>query len=45
VRGLLATGVSWHKGHNSQLQHRIATPGSLYSSVNAPESGRQASVL
>jgi hypothetical protein len=43
--GYLATGVSWQTGHNSQLQHRILTPGNLYSSVASPESVQQASVL
>jgi len=41
----LATGVSWRKGHNSQLQHRIVTLGTFYSSIDSPESGQQASVL
>jgi len=41
----LATGVSWHKGLNSQLLRRITTPGNLYSSVTSPESGQQESVV
>jgi hypothetical protein len=39
--GQLATGVRWHKGHNSQLQRRRITPGNLYSSIASPESGQQ----
>ena len=38
-------GLSWHKGRNSHLQHRIVKPGNLYSSIASPESSQQASVL
>jgi hypothetical protein len=41
----LATGVLWHKGHNSQLQGRIATPVNLYSSITPPETCQQVSVV
>jgi hypothetical protein len=44
--GSLVTGVSWHKGQNTLLKRRIATPaGNLHSSVTSPESGQRASVL
>jgi hypothetical protein len=38
----LATGVSWHKGRNSQLQRRRVTPGNIYSSIASPARGQQA---
>jgi len=43
--GLLATGLSWHKGRNSQVQCRRVTSDNLYSSIASHERGQQGSVL